>query len=282
MGLIRDEMRPYKVNDSLAQELTSSASDTKAWLAAGSNAAQLEAAGYAVQQLRECIKGAEAACKAPEDAVTELAQAVCGATGIPPWACSSTSSASSVPHQINKSLSHHLQTLGRTLSSLVHAHACNNPCCGNFSGPSEAKLVAGSSSKCSSCRAARYCCSCRACQKEHWKHHKPVCKGLAAAVKGTSGPADASKNAASTAASCRLGLQEYQSVEAWASHALQSALARQTRPIIVTVPAQTSEFVGHASVLPYMTRRPYLLTQLVSRICSISSTLLHLQSVRWE
>jgi hypothetical protein len=192
LGCVRQEKRPLEeTNELLVQALESAVVDTKVWLAAGSNAAQLEAAGYVVQQLHECIEGAEAAIL---DAVTE---SVFGATPNPP---SSTSSAASTPRQIRESLSHHLQTLGHTLSSLVHAHACSNPSCSNFSGPSEAKLVAGSSSKCSSCRAARYCG--RACQKEHWKHHKPVCKGLAAAVKGASGPVDASKNAASTAASC--------------------------------------------------------------------------------
>jgi hypothetical protein len=186
------EMRPLgEINDLLVRELESAAVDAKVWLSAGSNAAQLEAAGYDVQKLRECIEGAEAAL---QDAVTGT---VCGPTSNLP---SSASSAANTPIQTQESLSHHLQTLGHALSSLVHAHACNNPSCSNMSGPSEAKLVAGSSSKCSSCRMARYCS--RACQKEHWKHHKPVCKGLADAVEGASGSNNASKSAASTDASC--------------------------------------------------------------------------------
>jgi hypothetical protein len=177
LSCLQDEMRPEEINDTLVQELKSAAGDAKVWLAAGSIAAQLEAAGYDVQQLRKYTQGAEAAL---QDVVTVL---VCYNPPNPPSSTSSTELAASTPHQINTSLSHQLHTLGLALSSLVHAHACNNPSCSNMSGPSEAKLVEGSSSKCSSCHAARYCN--RACQKQHWKHHKPVCKGLADAGKGT-------------------------------------------------------------------------------------------------
>jgi hypothetical protein len=69
------EMRPLgEINDLLVRELESAAVDAKVWLSAGSNAAQLEAAGYDVQKLRECIEGAEAAL---QDAVTGT---VCGPT----------------------------------------------------------------------------------------------------------------------------------------------------------------------------------------------------------
>jgi hypothetical protein len=73
-----------------------------------------------------------------------------------------------------------LSAFGGLLSALAHPYACNNPDCANLSGVSEVRLVTGHSTKCSGCKTARYCC--KACQVQHWKQHKPVCKALAAAA----------------------------------------------------------------------------------------------------
>ena len=73
-----------------------------------------------------------------------------------------------------------LLNLGHSLGGLSHKRACNNPNCSNLSGPSELQLVKGRSSTCSGCRVARYCG--KACMKQHWKQHRPVCKALAAAA----------------------------------------------------------------------------------------------------
>lgn len=62
------------------------------------------------------------------------------------------------------------------LSRLATPHACNNPSCINTSGASERLLVSGRSCVCGGCRVAHYCG--RACQRKHWKQHKPVCEGL--------------------------------------------------------------------------------------------------------
>jgi hypothetical protein len=66
----------------------------------------------------------------------------------------------------------HLQSVGVALTSFAQPIACNNPLCSNVAGPSEALLVQGKTSRCSGCRAARYCG--KACQVSHWKQHKHV------------------------------------------------------------------------------------------------------------
>jgi radical SAM protein with 4Fe4S-binding SPASM domain len=38
------------------------------------------------------------------------------------------------------------------------------------------QLVSGKGSVCSRCKAARYCS--RACQKQHYKDHRRICKAL--------------------------------------------------------------------------------------------------------
>uniref|UniRef100_A0A383WEM8 phytol kinase n=1 Tax=Tetradesmus obliquus TaxID=3088 RepID=A0A383WEM8_TETOB len=53
--------------------------------------------------------------------------------------------------------------------------ACNNPGCVSLAQRSELLLVGGKRSVCSRCKAARYCC--KACQVEHWKWHKKLCRG---------------------------------------------------------------------------------------------------------
>jgi len=80
-----------------------------------------------------------------------------------------------------------LATVGELLCSFAHPYACNNPRCTNLSGPSEARLVTGPSTKCGGCRVARYCS--RQCLKQHWRQHKPVCQVLAAAAATTAAAA---------------------------------------------------------------------------------------------
>jgi hypothetical protein len=70
-------------------------------------------------------------------------------------------------------------SLGVSLTSLAFPYACNNPTCSNLSGRQELQLVNGRSCMCGGCRVAHYCS--RACQRQHWKAHKPVCQAIAAA-----------------------------------------------------------------------------------------------------
>jgi hypothetical protein len=72
-----------------------------------------------------------------------------------------------------------LPSLGVALSNQAFPCACNNPACQQLAGPLELQLVGPRSCICAACRMARYCC--RGCQRQHWKQHKPVCQGLAAA-----------------------------------------------------------------------------------------------------
>jgi hypothetical protein len=73
-----------------------------------------------------------------------------------------------------------LQVVGGLLTSIAVPHFCNNPACGNASGPTDVRLVSGRSCMCAGCLTARYCG--RDCQRAAWKQHKPVCKALAAAA----------------------------------------------------------------------------------------------------
>lgn len=73
-----------------------------------------------------------------------------------------------------------LQGLGGALSALPFSAACNNPLCTVLTGASEQLLVVGGSRRCSGCQVARYCS--KACQKVHWKQHKPACKAMATAA----------------------------------------------------------------------------------------------------
>jgi hypothetical protein len=81
-------------------------------------------------------------------------------------------------------LARQLQETGKALSCLAVPVCCNNPACVIISRTLEASLISGKSghtTKCSQCKGrARYCC--RACQKQDWKRHKPVCEALAAAA----------------------------------------------------------------------------------------------------
>jgi hypothetical protein len=71
-----------------------------------------------------------------------------------------------------------LEATGAALSMLAVPAACNNPSCSNMAGPSEVALVSGRSCVCGGCRVAHYCS--KACQKHHWKQHKPICAALVA------------------------------------------------------------------------------------------------------
>ena len=73
-----------------------------------------------------------------------------------------------------------LYALGVSLSSLPLSWGCSNPLCTNLQGPAEAGIVHGKGHKCNGCRMAYYCG--KACQAQHWKQHKPVCKAVAAAA----------------------------------------------------------------------------------------------------
>jgi hypothetical protein len=76
-----------------------------------------------------------------------------------------------------------LRAAGEALGCLAPPVCCNNPACSSLLGATERQLVKGKGCTCAGCRTARYCD--RACQRAHWKRHKPVCKGLAAAKQGT-------------------------------------------------------------------------------------------------
>jgi hypothetical protein len=73
-----------------------------------------------------------------------------------------------------------LQAAGQALGCLATPVCCNNPACCSLVGATEVQSVSGKGCICAGCRTARYCD--RACQRAHWKRHKPVCKGLAAAA----------------------------------------------------------------------------------------------------
>jgi hypothetical protein len=73
-----------------------------------------------------------------------------------------------------------LQAAGQALGCLATPVCCNNPACCSLAGPTEVQLVSGKGCICAGCHTARYCD--RACQRAHWKRHKPVCKALAAAA----------------------------------------------------------------------------------------------------
>jgi hypothetical protein len=81
-----------------------------------------------------------------------------------------------------------LQHAGLALIGLATFYTCNNPACSNMTGPSDPRaqgplellLVNGRSCVWGGCTVAHYCC--RACQRQHWKQHRPVCKAIVAAA----------------------------------------------------------------------------------------------------
>jgi len=126
------------------------------WLQHGDNAAQLAAAGYDSEAVKQQLQDAAATLEP---------------FSIPKHAWD---------HAVINHGVEQLQALGLTLTALAIPLACNNPACSNLSGASELQLVGGRSAICAGCLKARYCS--RQCQREHWKRHKPVCKALAAAA----------------------------------------------------------------------------------------------------
>lgn len=136
----------------------------QAWLCLPSTVQQLTAAGYDMELLQSKMAAAVEAA-----VVVQQAGAATAALG--------------ALHPAVAQLVQRLHALGEALSAFAISSACNNPACSNIKSASEAQLVKGSSrtvcAQCAGCRKARYCCE--ACQKQHWKLHKPVCKALAAA-----------------------------------------------------------------------------------------------------
>jgi hypothetical protein len=84
------------------------------------------------------------------------------------------------------SLRQGLQATGLALTALPVEGACNSPSCTNMAGPSDLLTVSGRSCVCGGCRVARYCS--RACQRQHWKQHKPVCAALTATAAAAAAP----------------------------------------------------------------------------------------------
>jgi len=119
--------------------------------------ARLAAAGYAVHELQEGFFGLADAYNAGFNSPGEDAAAAT---------------------RLVDAFALVMQAFGKQLCALATPIACNNPSCSNISGPTDIQLVSGRSGLCASCQVARYCS--RACQKQHWKQHKPVCKALAA------------------------------------------------------------------------------------------------------
>lgn len=102
-------------------------------------------------------------------------------------ATKAAAAAASVPkHLLHGSFAEHAERLSQQLTACGAAlctavpskGCCNYPGCDNYNATSEQQLVGGSSTTCSGCRTARYCC--RQHQQAHWKQHKPVCRMLAA------------------------------------------------------------------------------------------------------
>jgi hypothetical protein len=174
--LTSDAATPSALDSIIAEEIHAKLDPVMgactAWLTSGSNAAQLEALGYDTFVVLQCL----------QDAATAMDEALSAEDG---------TGALEVPVAALSQLRQQLRAAGWALTSFAHPGACNNPACMTFSGPSESSMVQGSISRCSSCRAARYCS--KKCQRAAWKQHKPVCKVLtaaaAAAVAGKANPA---------------------------------------------------------------------------------------------
>jgi hypothetical protein len=147
------------------QQLQSTLTGVVQWLAADSTVQQLTALGYQPQELQQQLAAATEALPALSNDLQ---------------AANPFTDGRGAAVAVLQAAQQQLLTANRVLASFAHPHACNNPACGNLSGPSEAQLVGGRSCICAGCRTARYCG--RACQRVAWGQHKPVCKALAAAA----------------------------------------------------------------------------------------------------
>jgi hypothetical protein len=145
---------------SIVQNVEAAVAIGKAWLSAGSHATQLAVLGYDAEGLMQQLCSAEASVK--------ISKACIGLSG------------GAQPDDVLQELQKQLQSVGMVLTSFAQPIACNNPLCSNPAEFSEAELVQSKTSRCSGCRAAKYCG--KQCQVSHWKQHKHVCKQLAAAA----------------------------------------------------------------------------------------------------
>jgi hypothetical protein len=153
--MVCDPGSPSKADTLPCDMLQSLAAAVSAWVGsiqAPAARAQLEAAGCAPQQLQQRLQALLAAQQESQQGLTDASIAA---------------------------LARQLQKTGNRLSGIAVRQFCNNPACGNLSGPTELRLVSGRGCMCAGCRMARYCG--RDCQRAAWKQHKPVCKALAAA-----------------------------------------------------------------------------------------------------
>jgi hypothetical protein len=128
------------------------------WLQASNTQEQLVAAGYAPQALPQQLQQVKEALQAVRE--------------------------SAISARIDSSFfldtAQQLHAAGSAMCSFAVSCLCNNPSCANLSGLTELGSLSGRSCVCGGCRVARYCG--RACQREVWKQHKPVCAALAAAA----------------------------------------------------------------------------------------------------
>jgi hypothetical protein len=129
------------------------------WLQLQGNAEQLTAAGYPISEVLQQVQEVLAVLPEPVNA----ADAAAAVTAF-------------------DLLVQRLQRLGLAVNTLAVPHACNNPACTTFAGPTTLVTVSGRSCVCAGCRVARYCS--RGCQKQHWQQHKPVCRTLADGTAG--------------------------------------------------------------------------------------------------
>ena len=169
--------------DLLMDEFTATLIFLQVWLQDSNTSAQLSAAGLNPGALLQALQDTSTALQHLQDKSSGVGGAGVGSStdvqqlqdqGSEPAA------ADSAGGMEGKQLTARLYALGVALSSLPLSWGCNNPLCTNLQGPAEAGIVHGKGHKCNGCRMAYYCG--KACQAQHWKQHKPVCKAVAAAA----------------------------------------------------------------------------------------------------